>query len=93
MLGEAVDVGRVQDRTQRAMPDALPSSREASFTKEPTPCFNDGGEELTAVVDGVSVTPMPTERSSGPPGAGWTEGVSAFSMLWPDSDIPLTRPK
>ena len=41
------------------MPSAEPSSRETSFTAEPTPCFARGSEVTIAVVDGVDVNAMP----------------------------------
>ena len=41
------------------MPSAEPSSRDTSFTAEPTPCFARGSDVTIAVVDGVDVNAMP----------------------------------
>ena len=49
------------------MPSAEPSSRETSFTAEPTPCFARGSDVTIAVVDGVDVRAMPNPTTIRPP--------------------------
>ena len=49
------------------MPSAEPSSRETSFTAEPTPCFARGSDVTIAVVDGVDVKAMPKPKTMRPP--------------------------
>ena len=49
------------------MPSAEPSSRETSFTAEPTPCFARGSDVTIAVVEGVDVRAMPKPKTMRPP--------------------------